>query len=268
MHRLEKIYTVLQDEKISENLRAILESSGISQIDLAALLSIKPQNLNGYLWNRDGRKAANLYSKLVELGINGNWYLTGKGEMYAEVSDVYDGSVRHHDQALEEEARKIQAMFDRGLIKINQGEEKEANGPVQYKPAHQESALTIPVYYHAIAAGKPLDCSCSVEEYITISANRVKHPKDTYAVKAFGDSMKDAGILEGDLLIVDRAIEPLNNHIVIASINDEQTVKRLRVKKGAVSLVPENQGYKPIEITPEMDFRTLGVVTYVIRKTA
>jgi DNA polymerase V len=59
-------------------------------------------------------------------------------------------------------------------------------------------------------------------------------------VKAFGDSMKDAGILEGDLLIVDRAIEPMNNHIVIASINDEQTVKRLKIKKGAVSLNPEN----------------------------
>ncbi|NTV25807.1 MAG: hypothetical protein HGB01_06315 [Chlorobiaceae bacterium] len=58
-----------------------------------------------------------------------------------------------------------------------------------------------------------------------------------------------AGILEGDLLIVDRAIEPLNNHIVIASINDEQTVKRLRVRKGTVSLVPENVNYKPIEIT-------------------
>ena len=86
-------------------------------------------------------------------------------------------------------------------------------------------------------------------------------------MKASGDSMKDAGILEGDLLIVDRAIEPKNNHIVIASINDEQAVKRLRVKKGTVSLVPENQSYKPIEISAEMDFRTLGVVTYVIRKT-
>jgi DNA polymerase V len=112
-----------------------------------------------------------------------------------------------------------------------------------------------------------VDCSSAVEEYITISANRVKHPKETYAVKAFGDSLKDAGILEGDLLIVDRAIEPLNNNIVIASINDEQTVKRLLVNKGAVSLIPENSNYKPIEISAEMDFRTLGVVTYVIRKT-
>ncbi|NTV25905.1 MAG: translesion error-prone DNA polymerase V autoproteolytic subunit [Chlorobiaceae bacterium] len=165
------------------------------------------------------------------------------------------------------EARKIQAMFDRGLIKIDRGEKDAGSASGQVKEGHQELAITIPVFAHAIAAGKPVTCSGTIEEYITISANRVKHPKDTYAVKAFGDSMKDAGILEGDLLIVDRAIEPMNNHIVIASINDEQTVKRLKIKKGAVSLLPENSSYKPIAITAEMDFRTLGVVTYVIRKT-
>jgi DNA polymerase V len=79
--------------------------------------------------------------------------------------------------------------------------------------------------------------------------------------------MKDAGILEGDLLIVDRAIEPQNNHIVIASIDDVQTVKRLRIKEGAVSLIPGNKKYPEMQITTEMDFRTLGVVTWVIRKT-
>jgi DNA polymerase V len=78
--------------------------------------------------------------------------------------------------------------------------------------------------------------------------------------------MKDTGILEGDLLIVDRAIEPKNNHIVIASINDVQTVKRLRIKEGAVSLIPVNKNYPEMPLRPEMDFRTLGVVTWVIRK--
>jgi DNA polymerase V len=106
-----------------------------------------------------------------------------------------------------------------------------------------------------------MDCLCAVEEYIIISANRVKHPKDTYAVKASGDSMKDAGILEGDLLIVDRAIEPLNNNIVIASINDVQTVMRLRINEGVVTLIPGNKKYPEMPITPEMDFRTLGEVT-------
>jgi DNA polymerase V len=80
--------------------------------------------------------------------------------------------------------------------------------------------------------------------------------------------MNDAGSLEGDLLIVDRAIEPLNNHTVIARINDEQTVKRSGIYTEAVSLVQEHPGSKPIVIPPVMDFRTPSVVTYVIRKTA
>ena len=78
--------------------------------------------------------------------------------------------------------------------------------------------------------------------------------------------MTGAGIEEGDILIVDRAIKTTNKSIVIASINGEQTVKRLQIKKGKVSLMPENHKYPEIPITPEMDFRTLGVVKWVIRK--
>jgi DNA polymerase V len=78
--------------------------------------------------------------------------------------------------------------------------------------------------------------------------------------------MLGAGIEEGDILIVDRAIKPKNKSIVIASINGGQTVKRLRINDGAVSLIPGNKKYPEMPITPEMDFRTLGVVTWVIRK--
>jgi DNA polymerase V len=95
----------------------------------------------------------------------------------------------------------------------------------------------------------------------------VKHPQDAFAVTVTGDSMTGSGIEKGDILIVDRWIEPANKSIVIASINGEQTVKRLQIKKGAVSLMPENHKYPEIAITREMDFRTLGVVTWVIRRT-
>ncbi|NTW76908.1 MAG: translesion error-prone DNA polymerase V autoproteolytic subunit, partial [Syntrophaceae bacterium] len=225
-------------------------------------------HISGYIGNTGGRKAKNLLPELITMGVNGLWFLTGEGPMFIEDLIKREPVKTDYEQTLAEEARKIQAMFDRGMIKIDRGEKDAESNPKSLKEGHQELAITIPVFAHAIAAGKPVTCSGTIEEYITISANRVKHPKDTYAVKAFGDSMKDAGILEGDLLIVDRAIEPMNNHIVIASINDEQTVKRLKIKKGAVSLLPENTSYKPIEITGEMDFRTLGVVTYVVRKTA
>jgi hypothetical protein len=98
---------------------------------------------------------------LIGLGINGNWYLTGQGEMYAEGSNAHDGSTPNQDKELEEEARKIQAMFDRGLIKINRGSENGAQSVDQrattkhHRGIAQESAITIPVYFHAVAAGKP-----------------------------------------------------------------------------------------------------------------
>jgi DNA polymerase V len=196
-----------------------------------------------------------------KIGLSVHWILTGEGPMKLDGTASPDkASYAALGQQIVDIMRQFEKKEEPKLYALE-------TQTYQGKPIPQEMAQTIPVFTSAIAAGKPGESSCAIEEYITISACRVKHPMETYAVKAHGDSMKDAGILEGDLLIVDRAIEPKNNHIVIASIDNELTVKRLRVKKGAISLVPENQGYKPIEITSEMDFRTLGVVTYVIRKT-
>jgi DNA polymerase V len=83
-------------------------------------------------------------------------------------------------------------------------------------------------------------------------------------VRAQGSSMRDAGIADGDLLVVDRALEAKNNNVVIAVVNGEFTVKRF-VKKGEKAfLLPENRSYKPIEITGDIDFTVWGVVTNVI----
>ena len=95
----------------------------------------------------------------------------------------------------------------------------------------------------------------------------VKNPAETYAVRAVGDSMTGSGIEEGDILLVDTAIEAQHKNIVIASINGEQTVKKLWIEKGNISLVPGSGNYLPVEITKDMDFRVLGVVTWVVKKT-
>lgn len=76
--------------------------------------------------------------------------------------------------------------------------------------------------------------------------------------------MIDAGIHPGDLLIVDRAIEPANNKIVVAIVDMEFTLKRLKIEGKRYWLIPENDEFEPIEITEDMDFRIWGVVTYVI----
>jgi len=74
--------------------------------------------------------------------------------------------------------------------------------------------------------------------------------------------MIGAGIEEGDILILDRAVEPRDKNIVIASINGEQTVKRLLIDCKNIRLMPENIRHKPIEVKKDMDFRTQGVVIW------
>lgn len=177
-----------------------------------------------------------------------------------------EGATRS-SELLKGEAEKIQYLIDQGMVKI-----PTVGTLTAIKAAPEEGfscceCIELPHYTHRIAAGLPIDSTCPAEK-ISLPGLLVKHPDDTYVLTVSGDSMVGAGIEEGDVLIVDHAVEPENRSIVVASINGEQTVKRLRIEKGTVSLAPENPNYKPIEITPEMDFRTLGVVTYVIRKTA
>ena len=78
--------------------------------------------------------------------------------------------------------------------------------------------------------------------------------------------MKDAGISSGDIMVVDKSLEPKNRSIVLAIIDGEFTVKRVNINSNKLYLVPENNDFLPIEITEEMDFKVWGVATYVIHK--
>ncbi len=118
-----------------------------------------------------------------------------------------------------------------------------------------------------VPAGFPSPASDYIEGRLDLNEYLVKHPAATFFVRASGDSMTGAGIFPGDILIVDRALKPSDSSIVIASLNGEFTVKRLRISDGKLSLVPENKSYKPIEIHDDSDFRIWGVVTHVIHKT-
>jgi DNA polymerase V len=92
----------------------------------------------------------------------------------------------------------------------------------------------------------------------------IKHPAATFFVKVDGDSMIDVGIESGDVLVVDRALDPINTSIVVAIIDGDFTVKRIHKDKGQLFLVAENIGFDPIVITEEMDFQIWGVVTFVV----
>lgn len=95
----------------------------------------------------------------------------------------------------------------------------------------------------------------------------VKHPTATFFVRVSGTSMINAGIHPGDILIVDRSLEPRNNAVVIAMIEGEFTVKQIQKTGSTIKLLPANPKFKPTIITPGTEFEVWGIVTHVIHRT-
>lgn len=128
-------------------------------------------------------------------------------------------------------------------------------------------AVSCPSYTSTISAGFPSPADDYVEKNLDLNEMMVNHPSATFYVRVEGDSMKDAGIQSGDLLIVDRALEATDGKVVVAILNGEFTVKRISIRGKQVRLLPENPLYSPIEVTEDSDFQVWGVVTYVVHKT-
>ena len=117
-----------------------------------------------------------------------------------------------------------------------------------------------------ISAGFPSPTDDFSDSLISLDDEFIKHPAATFMSYVNGDSMVDAGIFHGDILIIDRSLKAKNGNIVIALLNGEFTVKKLSIVKGEISLISENKNYKPINITLEMDFQVWGVVTTSIKR--
>jgi len=130
------------------------------------------------------------------------------------------------------------------------------------------TAKTHPVLVEgSVPAGFPSPSSDYVEKPLDLNAQLITHPSATFVIRARGDSMVGAGIGNTDLLIVNRAFKARNGDIVVAYLNGDFTVKRLRITGKAVALHAENPNYQPINLTDHTDAEIWGVVTYVIKKT-
>jgi DNA polymerase V len=132
-----------------------------------------------------------------------------------------------------------------------------------YKPDRSTKRLQ-PIFMAKVPAGFPSPAADYEEDKLDLNKHLIKNPAATFFVRVVGDSMVKAGIHDGDLLVVDRSIEPKDKNVVIAVINGELTVKRIRIRKNKLTLVAENENYKSQEINEEMEFEVWGVVTYVI----
>lgn len=129
-----------------------------------------------------------------------------------------------------------------------------------------ENLEDINLFEGSVPAGFPSPADDAMDLDLNLHDHLVRNPSHTFCVKAIGESMKDAGIQSGDIMIVDKSLEPQNRSIVLAVIDGEFTVKRVNVNDDALYLMPENSNFSPIKITEEMDFQVWGVVTYIIHK--
>ncbi len=129
----------------------------------------------------------------------------------------------------------------------------------QLKP---EFKLKLPLFLVRAPAGYPSPADDYIEERIDLNKKLIKHPNATYLVRVQGDSMENARIEEGDLLIIDRELEAGHGDIVLAVFYGEFTVKRLVKQSNRLFLIAANPKYPPCEITPDADFEVWGKVTY------
>jgi DNA polymerase V len=135
--------------------------------------------------------------------------------------------------------------------------------PVLGVPDHP-TVLPLPLYGSRIAAGFPSPADDHLEDTLDLNEHLIKHPAATFFVKVQGESMIGAGIHHGDMLVVDRSEDAKSGAIVIAVVNGELTVKRLKIESDRIWLMPENPNYAPLEIREGMELVIWGVVIHVI----
>lgn len=127
-------------------------------------------------------------------------------------------------------------------------------------------ARSLPLFACAVAAGFPSPADDYVESALDLNELVMAHADATFYVRVSGDSMRDASIWPGDILVVDRALSARHLDIVVALLDGAFTVKRLHQHRAGLSLVPANPAYVPILVTEAMQFQVWGVVTYCIHR--
>jgi DNA polymerase V len=126
--------------------------------------------------------------------------------------------------------------------------------------------IELPFITAGIKAGFPSPAADFDESKISLDAVLVKNREATFYAKTSGTSMIGAGIDDGDILVIDRSLEPQNNKVAVCCIDGEFTVKRIKISKEGVMLMPENKNFEPIKVTDENQLIIWGIVTYIIKK--
>ena len=131
---------------------------------------------------------------------------------------------------------------------------------------HESKLQPIPMVGEGVRAGFPSPAQDYIEGSIDLNKELVKHPASTFYVRVAGDSMIDAGINEGDILVIDKSLEPHDGDMAVCFLNGEFTLKYICIKDTGLWLEPANKAYPLIPVGEDEDFKVWGIVTYTIRK--
>lgn len=132
--------------------------------------------------------------------------------------------------------------------------------------AETSTELDLPFVESGISAGFPSPADDFLDVSIDLNKALIQNPSATFYGRVKGDSMIDAGLNDGDLLIIDKSLEPSDGKIAVCFIDGEFTVKRIKIESEMIWLMAENKKYAPIKVTPDNDFIIWGIVTTVIKK--
>lgn len=136
---------------------------------------------------------------------------------------------------------------------------------IELYTALTETELVLPYAGEGISAGFPSPAADFIEVGIDLNRELIKNPSSTFYGRVRGNSMKDLGIHDGDLLVIDRSLEPKNGKIAVCYIDGEFTVKTIRIEKDCIWLMPANKDYAPVRVTRDNDFLVWGIVINVIK---
>ena len=172
----------------------------------------------------------------------------------AEIMDHFGfaspNAAQCHLQALESKGfLELHPGSSRGIVPVRKGRSEEPGLPLVGR----------------VAAGQPILAAEHVDEYLPVDPDAFS-PRPDYLLRVAGDSMIEAGILDGDLLAVHRSSEARSGQIVVARLGDEVTVKVFRIRNRRIFLEPANPDYEPIRLLPEDDATIEGIGTGILRR--
>ena len=244
---------------------------GLSKLELEFLLALyKDKSYGTITLGIDVDKGENIYSELVKKGrVYAKKVFGNNKKIYNFKVDVVE---KNNKQVINEEFNikekykffdlKHRRNFDFSIE--NTGFEEKILGELDEKYSDDELEQ-IPVFNN-IAAGEPILISPEQQDTFTLPKYWVKGGNKKFILKVKGNSMIKANINDGDLVVIEQTQAPMNGDIVAVNIEGSATLKTLSLTKTTITLLPENDDYEPIVVTPDEEFYILGKAIGVIRK--